>query len=51
MLSIGEENEMSETGLFWLIHAFIGLVLPAMTFFGCCKEKDDASRRSSFQSG
>lgn len=42
---------MSETGLFWLIHAFIGLVLPAMTFFGCCKDKKESGERSKFQSG
>ena len=41
----------TETGLFWLIHLFIGVVLSAMTFFGCCKEKDDSEIPSDFQPG
>jgi len=30
----------TEIGLFWLIHFFIGVVLPAMVFLGCCREKE-----------
>lgn len=32
----------TEAGIFWLIHLFVGIVLPVMAFFGCCKEKDDS---------
>jgi hypothetical protein len=41
----------TETGLFWLIHLFIGVVLPAMMFSGCCKEKEHVDTRSDFQTG
>ena len=33
----------TETGLFWLIHLFIGVVVPVMAFMGCCKEQDETA--------
>lgn len=42
---------MTEIRLFWLIHVFIGVVLPAMMFSGCCKEKADSEIPSDFQPG
>ena len=30
----------TETGLFWLIHFFIGIVIPVMAFRGCCRERE-----------
>lgn len=40
----------TETGLFWLIHLFIGVVVPVMTFLGCCKEQDGITERVTIRS-
>jgi hypothetical protein len=42
-LSQGGVKMSAEIGLFWLIHFFIGVVLPAMVFLGCCMNKEDAN--------
>ena len=36
----------SDTSLFWLIHFFIGIVLPAMIFLNCCQDKEDTKSKT-----
>ncbi len=30
---------MSDITIFWLIHLFVGLVLPIFVFTGCCRQE------------
>lgn len=39
----------TESSIFWLIHLFIGIALPVMTFLGCCKEEEEAGAVSNRQ--
>lgn len=36
-----------EVLLFWLIHLFIGIVLPALAYFGCCKGEDEQAQKKA----
>jgi len=41
---------MSEDVLvFWLIHLFIGLILPVMAYFGCCRYDNDQEQLKKTQ--
>jgi len=44
-----EEDMSTETAAFWLIHLFIGVVLPAMAYWGCCREQEEAVEYSTIQ--
>lgn len=39
----------TEVLIFWLIHLFIGIVLPILVYTGCCQEKPE--QKSAEQQG
>ena len=36
-----------EVLLFWLIHLFIGIVLPILAYSGCCKREDEQAQKKA----
>lgn len=31
--------------IFWLIHLFIGIMLPALAYMGCCRRETEQEKR------
>jgi hypothetical protein len=40
----------SEETVFWLIHLFVGVVLPFLVLTGCCREDETAESSLDVQS-
>jgi hypothetical protein len=38
---------VTDVTFFWMIHLFVGILLPVMVYFGCCREEQPPQNAQS----